>query len=227
MMRVDRRPGRSASMPTSASKISPLTLADRLQHALAAVARLVAVAQLDRLVRAGRGARRHRGAADGAALQRRRRPRPSGLPRLSRISRAGMSAMALMSRNSPWHARPLACAGWIALRRPRSTARPGLLPERGLPPVRRARPKRRPPGRRRLAQCPTLILPSLCHDRVGNGVVTSPIRSSPMMLRKAPAAPGSVMSPTLALPPPPCRSRPASVRCSRCCASSGAPPGWR
>ena len=43
--------------------------ADRLQHALAAVALLVAVAQLDRLVRAGRGAGRHGGAAHGAAFE--------------------------------------------------------------------------------------------------------------------------------------------------------------
>ena len=42
---------------------------DRAAHALAAVAARVAVAQLDRLVRAGRGAGRHRGAADGAVLE--------------------------------------------------------------------------------------------------------------------------------------------------------------
>ena len=42
---------------------------DRLLDALAEVARLVAVAQLDRLVRAGRGARRHRRATHGAILQ--------------------------------------------------------------------------------------------------------------------------------------------------------------
>ena len=43
---------------------------ERLQHALAEVARLVAVAELHRLVRAGRGAGRHGGAAEGAVLQR-------------------------------------------------------------------------------------------------------------------------------------------------------------
>ena len=43
---------------------------DRLQHALAEIARLVAVAQLDRLVRAGRGARGHRRAAHRAVLER-------------------------------------------------------------------------------------------------------------------------------------------------------------
>ena len=42
---------------------------DRLAHALAAVARLVAVAQFDRLMRAGGGAGGHRGAAVGAVLQ--------------------------------------------------------------------------------------------------------------------------------------------------------------
>ena len=42
---------------------------DRLLHALAEVARLVAIAQFDRLVRAGRGARRHGGAAERAVLQ--------------------------------------------------------------------------------------------------------------------------------------------------------------
>ena len=42
---------------------------DRLLHALAEIARLVAVAQFDRLMGAGRGARRHRGAADRAVFQ--------------------------------------------------------------------------------------------------------------------------------------------------------------
>ena len=41
----------------------------RLGHALAEVALLVAVAQLERLALAGRGARRHRGAPGGAALE--------------------------------------------------------------------------------------------------------------------------------------------------------------
>jgi hypothetical protein len=41
----------------------------RLQDTLAAIARLVAIAQLDRLMRAGRGAGGHGGAAEGAALQ--------------------------------------------------------------------------------------------------------------------------------------------------------------
>jgi hypothetical protein len=42
---------------------------DRLLDALAAVAALVAVAQLDRLVGAGRGARRHGGAAHRAVFE--------------------------------------------------------------------------------------------------------------------------------------------------------------
>ena len=41
----------------------------RVQDALAAVARTVAVAQLDGLVRAGRGAGRHGGDAERAVLQ--------------------------------------------------------------------------------------------------------------------------------------------------------------
>ena len=42
---------------------------DRLLHALAEIARLVAVAQFDRLMRAGGSARRHRRAAQRAVLQ--------------------------------------------------------------------------------------------------------------------------------------------------------------
>ena len=42
---------------------------DRLLHALAEIPILVAVAQLDRLMRAGGGTRRHRGAADRAIFQ--------------------------------------------------------------------------------------------------------------------------------------------------------------
>src|SRR5581483_7782625 len=46
----------------------PVDVLDRAQHALAAE-RLAAVAQLDRLMLAGRGARRHRRAAGGARLE--------------------------------------------------------------------------------------------------------------------------------------------------------------
>ena len=42
---------------------------NRLLHALAEIAGLVAVAQFDRLVRAGRSARRHRGAADRTVFE--------------------------------------------------------------------------------------------------------------------------------------------------------------
>ena len=52
-----------------ASKISAVDRGDRLLHALAEIALLVAVAQLDRLVRPGRGAGRHGGAAARAVLQ--------------------------------------------------------------------------------------------------------------------------------------------------------------
>ena len=68
----------SASMPPSASKISPLTASTALRTPLPPIARLVAVAQFDRLMRAGRGARRHRGAAQRAVFQHARRPRRSG-----------------------------------------------------------------------------------------------------------------------------------------------------
>ena len=56
----------AASSPYSAGAIVSVTLATALEHALAAVARLVAVAQLDRLVGAGRRARRHGRPADRA-----------------------------------------------------------------------------------------------------------------------------------------------------------------
>src|SRR5439155_2223519 len=55
----------------AADRIENLTLdrGDRLLHALAEVARLVAVAQLHRLMGAGRGTRRHRGAPARAVRQ--------------------------------------------------------------------------------------------------------------------------------------------------------------
>ena len=84
----------AASLPITAAAISPLTLATACEHALAAVG-LAAVAQLDRLVLAGRGAGRDRCAAE--------RPRfeltstsTVGLPRLSKIWRAWTWAIALM-----------------------------------------------------------------------------------------------------------------------------------
>ena len=60
---------------------------DRLAHALAAVARLVAVAQFERLALAGRRARRHRRAAERAA-RRASRPLPPSDCRASPESRA-------------------------------------------------------------------------------------------------------------------------------------------
>ncbi len=56
-------------MPASAVAISPLMLPTALQRALAQVAGLVAVAQLDRFVLAGRSAGGHRGAAHAAVGQ--------------------------------------------------------------------------------------------------------------------------------------------------------------
>ena len=58
----------SASMPPIASNISPLTASTARLDALAEIA-LAAVAQFDRLMRAGRGAGRHRGAAHRAVFQ--------------------------------------------------------------------------------------------------------------------------------------------------------------
>ncbi len=59
----------STAQSLSASKISPLTASTALQHALAEITLLVAVAQFDRLMGAGGGARGHRGAADRAIFQ--------------------------------------------------------------------------------------------------------------------------------------------------------------
>ena len=55
-------------MPRRTSAISVVDVADGGLHALAEVA-VAAVAQLDGLVLAGRGARRDRGAADGPAVE--------------------------------------------------------------------------------------------------------------------------------------------------------------
>ena len=79
------RRGRSCvlSMKACSDRVEPddrfadlgVDVLDRLLHALAAVARRVAVAQLDRLLRAGRRARRHGGAAADARTRARRRLR--------------------------------------------------------------------------------------------------------------------------------------------------------
>ena len=59
----------AAAIPSSRGPEHLVHVADRLAHALADVALRVAVAQLDRLVLAGGGAARHRGAALRAARQ--------------------------------------------------------------------------------------------------------------------------------------------------------------
>ena len=56
-------------MPPSASNISPLTASTALRTPLPPITRLVAVAQFDRLVRAGRGAGWNGGASARAVLQ--------------------------------------------------------------------------------------------------------------------------------------------------------------
>ena len=68
---------------------------DRVRHALAAVA-VAAVAQLDRLVLAGRRPARHRGAAERPALEERPRPRRSGC----RANRGSHGRRSARSRSS-------------------------------------------------------------------------------------------------------------------------------
>ena len=94
--------GRRAGWPTTASAISPLTLATASQDALAAVALRVAVAQLVRLVacrcwrRTGRwrGPRRRlRGATSTSTV---------GLPRESSTSRARTAAMRSSGMRDSW-----------------------------------------------------------------------------------------------------------------------------
>ena len=63
------RPDRVASMPMSVGRDHVADVLDRLQHALAEVALRVAVAQLERLVLAGRGAGRNGRAAERAAVE--------------------------------------------------------------------------------------------------------------------------------------------------------------
>ena len=77
------------------------TFATALQDALAAVARLVAVAQLDGLV--ARRSRRPTGPPPGRPSRRRarRRPRSSGLPRESRISRASTPSIVVSTVGAP------------------------------------------------------------------------------------------------------------------------------
>jgi hypothetical protein len=89
----------AASMPTSASAISPLTASTAGEHALAEIAASCRHRAV-RLMRAGRRARGHRGAAEAAIFEQRHRLRRSDCPRLSRISRAWMSMIAVMSLDS-------------------------------------------------------------------------------------------------------------------------------
>ena len=85
---------------------------DRLEHALAEVALLVAVAQLDGLVRAGRGAGGHRRRGRSAPSSSTTSTSTVGLPRLSRISRPMMSTMAVMELSlSRWRILALHVAG--------------------------------------------------------------------------------------------------------------------
>ena len=129
-------------MPSSSGAIRSITLRDRGQDALAAVAALVAVAQLDRLVGAGRGARRHRRPADRAVaeddvdLDRRIAARVEDLARVDELDR---SCSCLRSRSD---------RGLPGLRLRRRLARPAGPGGRRCPAARgprgtRARRRRR------------------------------------------------------------------------------------
>jgi hypothetical protein len=74
---------------------------DSVQHALAHISGHVAVTQFDSLVSAGRSAGRHGGAAERAILQH-HVDLDGRVPRLSRISRATISTMAVMGRSCPF-----------------------------------------------------------------------------------------------------------------------------
>ena len=87
-------PCSAARAPVSAAAISPLTLATARDDALAGPG-LAAVAQLDRLELAGRGAGGHRGAGRARPDSSTTSTSTVGLPRESRIWRAWMEAMAL------------------------------------------------------------------------------------------------------------------------------------
>ena len=93
------RAWRVGSRPTSAGAILSTTLATAFVHALAAVARLVAVAQLDRLVLAGRGAG---GNASGSmrSVVEAELTFTVGLPRESRISSASTKTILAMANSA-------------------------------------------------------------------------------------------------------------------------------
>ena len=111
----------AASMPLQRRGDLAVDVGHGAGDALAAPA-LAAVAQLRRLELARRGAGGHRGAAARAGAQRRPPPRPSGLPRLSRIWRAWIRSISLMRRASTAQAgrcEPRPPAGGRASRRSR------------------------------------------------------------------------------------------------------------
>ena len=97
--RVDARPGRTRRGRSSAGRDRVGDVGDRAEDALAAEARLVAVAQLDRFVGAGRGAGRHRRAPDRAVgeddvdLDRRIAARVEDLARVDEVDE-GVHALA-------------------------------------------------------------------------------------------------------------------------------------
>ena len=74
---------------------------DGAPHALAAIAARIAVAQFDRFVLPGRGARRHRSGADDAVVQLARQTRSVGVPRESRISMARIERITAVIPKAP------------------------------------------------------------------------------------------------------------------------------
>ena len=92
-----RRPGRRRRGRSSAGAIASVDVARPPSGRPCRRSGLVAVAQLDGLVGAGRGARRHGGAADGAVARGSTSTSRVGLPRESRISRASTAAMMVLA----------------------------------------------------------------------------------------------------------------------------------
>ena len=104
---------------------------DRLRDALAAPLG-AAVAQLDRLVHAGRGARGHRGAPERAGARARRRPPPSGC-RASRGSGGRARRLIALIRVAPLPGRSSGPARRAAARSSARPARRGELARRARP----------------------------------------------------------------------------------------------
>ena len=138
-----------ASRPSTASAISPLTLPTAVEHALAAVA-VAAVAQLDRLVLAGRGAGRHDGPAACAPLSSKTSTSTVGLPRESRTSRPTTSTISLTGAHLCGRARRRYRTGGARRAAPGATRdwRRAAAGGRDAPATSRTR-ARRPQGRRR------------------------------------------------------------------------------